>query len=141
MPESFGSVFGFLLNTFKVVSHILLLLVHNLIFIAIAVALLYGIFKLGRFAVRQTRRALGEQPRALGEQPEESRPAADQSQYARGQSSSTIKQGEPAPGQVQSVLEESKPSPEGNLPVPPQSEPAQEQSQVAGKGESESGSV
>ncbi|PZR83260.1 MAG: hypothetical protein DLM68_14560 [Hyphomicrobiales bacterium] len=62
MPDSLGSVFGFLLNSFKVVSHILLLLVHNLIFIAIAVALLYGIFKLGRSAVRQSRRALGEQP-------------------------------------------------------------------------------
>jgi hypothetical protein len=62
MPESFGSVFGFLLSIFKVVSHILLLLVHNLFFVAIAVALVYGIFKLGRSAVRQSRRARGEQP-------------------------------------------------------------------------------
>ncbi len=62
MPESVGSVFGFLLSIFKVVSHILLLLVHNLFFVAIAVALLYGIFKLGRSAVRQSRRARAEQP-------------------------------------------------------------------------------
>jgi hypothetical protein len=51
MPQSLGSVSGFLLNSFKVVSHILLLLVHNLFFVAIAVALLYGIFKLGRAVV------------------------------------------------------------------------------------------
>jgi hypothetical protein len=62
MPESVGSVFGFLLSIFKIVSHILLLLVHNLFFVAIAVALLYGIFKLGRSAVRPSRRARGEQP-------------------------------------------------------------------------------
>jgi hypothetical protein len=62
MPDSLGSVFGFLLSIFKAVSHILLLFVHNLFFVAIAVALLYGIFKLGRSAVRQSRRARGEQP-------------------------------------------------------------------------------
>jgi uncharacterized membrane protein SpoIIM required for sporulation len=61
MPESLGSVSGFLLKSFKVVSHILLLLVHNLFFVAIAVALLYGIFKLGRALVRPPRRTHAEQ--------------------------------------------------------------------------------
>jgi hypothetical protein len=62
MPESFGSVSGFLLKSFEVVSHILLLLVHNLFFVAIAVAVLYGIFKLGRAVISPPRRARGEQP-------------------------------------------------------------------------------
>jgi uncharacterized membrane protein SpoIIM required for sporulation len=61
MPDSLGSVFGFLLKSFKVVSHVLLLLVHNLFFVAIAVALLYGIFKLGRALVRPPRRPRAEQ--------------------------------------------------------------------------------
>lgn len=69
MPESVGSVFGFLLSIFKVVSHILLLLVHNLFFVAIAVALLYGIFKLGRSAVRQSRRARAEKPEKSHSEP------------------------------------------------------------------------
>lgn len=62
MPDSLGSVFGVLISSFKAVSHILVLLMHNGLLIAIAVALLYGIFKLGRSAVRQLRRAPGEQP-------------------------------------------------------------------------------
>ncbi len=61
MPESLGSVSGFLLHSFEVVSHILLLLVHNLFFVAIAVALLYGIFKLGRAVARPPRRPRAEQ--------------------------------------------------------------------------------
>ncbi|MGH6853544.1 MAG: hypothetical protein ACREDJ_10215, partial [Methylocella sp.] len=109
MPESLGSISGFLITSFKVISHILLLLVHNLFFVAIAGALLYGIFKLGRSVVRPARRTRGEES-------EDGWLAADQSQYASEQSSSTMKQSEP--------------SPEGNLTVPQQSEPAQEQSQV-----------
>jgi hypothetical protein len=53
MPGTLSSVFEFLLYSVKVVSHILLLLVHNLIFIAIAVALLYGIFRLCRHGLQQ----------------------------------------------------------------------------------------
>lgn len=62
MPDSLGSVFGFLISSFKAVSHILVLLMHNGLLIAIAIAILYGIFKLGRSGVRQLRGARGEQP-------------------------------------------------------------------------------
>ena len=48
-------MFGWLVDVFRSVFHILLLLLHNVIFIAIGAALLYGLFRLGRAGVRQLR--------------------------------------------------------------------------------------
>jgi hypothetical protein len=50
-----SDILGWVVNAFRVVSHIVLLLLHNLIFIAVGVALLYGIFRLGRAGVGHLR--------------------------------------------------------------------------------------
>jgi hypothetical protein len=55
MSGAFGFLTGFLLEFFRSASHILLLLLHNLIFVAIAGAVLYVIFKYARAGVRKLR--------------------------------------------------------------------------------------
>jgi hypothetical protein len=55
MSNTFGTLFGFFLNIFRRGSHILLLLLHNLIFVAIAAAILWVIFKYARAGVRKLR--------------------------------------------------------------------------------------
>jgi len=55
MSDIFGSLFGFLLNIFRGGSHILLLLLHNLIFVAIAASILWVLFKYARAGVRKLR--------------------------------------------------------------------------------------
>jgi hypothetical protein len=81
MSDTIGAVSGFLINIFRSAFHILLLLLHNVIFVAIAVALLYGMFKLGKSGMRRLR------GRGAGAAPEENRSAMDQSQSPPEQNS------------------------------------------------------
>jgi hypothetical protein len=127
MSESVGSAYGLLIGGLKTALHIILLLLHNLIFIAIAVALLYATFRLGRHGAKRLRERWGT--------PEKSAPAAEQHQAALEQSlelsSSTIHESGSAPSQAFS--DETGAMPESGQSVP-QGEQAQEPSQAAGKG-------
>ncbi len=97
MPDTLGSLFGFLINVFRSVFHIILLLLHNLVFIAIGLALLYGIFKLGQAGVRQLR-GRGAPPQRNRSGVEQAWPPATHSQSVADDSQSAAGQNsQPAP--------------------------------------------
>lgn len=143
MPETVGSGAGFIIGLLRSLSHILLLLLHNLIFIAIAAGLLYGLFRLGRSGVRQLHRrgtegAGSERPAARPEPaPQQPAPAAAQSPAAPEQGALAMQRAESAPEPIPSVIRESNYSPREGEAAPPNSAAAPGQAEM-GQGQAQS---
>lgn len=73
----------FFVSVLRELFHILLLLLHNAIFIAIAAALLYGAFKLGRAGARRLRRSTS--PPGAPREETAAMPHGDQARHMEGE--------------------------------------------------------
>jgi hypothetical protein len=131
MSDIMGTISGFLVSILKPAFHILLLLLHNAIFIAIAAALLYVMFRLVQSGVRRLsgRGAAPPQETETRQSPTEAAPGKRAAGHRESHlERSTLKdQSETAAARPHAAPDETSPTPQGGPSIPQQSEPGHEQ--------------